>query len=91
MNDTPDLFGPPDPGTTTTLRLAGNHDRKALERLADLDQRDDVGESPHVVAEEDGEIVAALSLSDGTALCHPFRATAHAIALLRLRVAQLAW
>ena len=42
-----------------------------------------------VLAEVDGDIVAALPLGGGAALTDPFRPTAHLLPLLRLRAAQL--
>jgi hypothetical protein len=73
---------------SVALRLCSVHDDDALERLALLEGRP----SPRgrfVLAEVDGEIVAALPLRGGEALTDPFRPTAHLLPLLRLRAAQL--
>src|SRR4029077_5614774 len=58
----PDPFWAP-----VMIRLATQGDRQALERLAQLDSaRPPVGEA--VIGELDGRLVAAISLSDGTAI-----------------------
>ena len=62
--------------TTALLRLAALDDARALNGDA-------------LVAEIDGEIRAALSLSDGRAIADPFRPTAELVDLLMLRAAQL--
>src|SRR5690349_11127454 len=64
------------------LRAAGPHDARALERLARLDSRRPLG-GPVLVAEEDGVLRAALSLTDGTVVADPFAPTDHLVALLR--------
>ena len=66
----------------TTIRLGDTTDEKALARLSDLEDAE-AGSAPHVVAEQDGEVVASLSLRDDVALGDPFRPTANLIALLR--------
>jgi hypothetical protein len=74
---------------SVALRLCSVHDDDALERLAVLEGQP----SPRgrfVLAEVDGEVVAALPLRGGRPLSDPFRATAHLVPLLRLRAAQLA-
>ena len=70
------------------LRLCSVNDDEALERLALLDGRP-VPRGRVVLAEVDGDIVAALPLGGGAALTDPFRPTAHLLPLLRLRAAQL--
>lgn len=77
-----------DSDRTTTIRLGDAADAADIDRLAALDERDP-GESPHLVADDDGEIVAALSLTDGTAIGDPFRLTLPTIGLLRARARQL--
>jgi hypothetical protein len=70
------------------LRAAADADMPALVRLARLDSsRPPVGTI--LVAEEDGEIVAALAAEDGAIIANPFRATAPIVAMLRLRAEQL--
>jgi hypothetical protein len=70
------------------LRLCRVSDDGAISRLAALEERPE----PHgrfVVAEVDGEIVAALPLAGGAPLRDPFARTAHLIRLLEMRAAQL--
>jgi hypothetical protein len=71
-----------------SIRPAHHDDYVALWRVATLDGVR-LPSDPLVVAEADGEIVAALSLASGEAVANPFRRTAEAVALLRLRVSQL--
>jgi hypothetical protein len=71
----------------TSIRSATRSDTRALDRLAELDGSQ-LGEGPCLVAEEGGEIVAALALADGTVVSNPFRHTCDLIALLRLRAGQ---
>jgi hypothetical protein len=78
------LYEPAD----VTIRLGDTSDREAIARLGELDEQDP-GYGPHLVADEDGEIVAALSLTDGVTVGDPFRRTAQCIELLRFRAAQL--
>ena len=69
------------------LRVAQPEDDHDVSRLAQLDDaRLLVG--PVMLAVVDGEVVAALSLSDGRVVANPFVATEKAVSLLRLRAAQ---
>jgi hypothetical protein len=71
-----------------TVRFATPHDARALQHLAALDS----GTAPvgaALVAEVDGELLAALPLGDGRALADPSRPTAELVRLLELRAAQL--
>ena len=68
--------------TPVTLRLADDADGSALRRLAELDSRP-LPPGPHLVAEREGRIDAALSLSRGEAVADPFRRTAELCDLLR--------
>lgn len=70
------------------LRFASPDDRRALERLAQLDSTRPP-RLPALVAEVDGELVAALPLGGGEAVADPFRATADLVRMLELRAAQL--
>ena len=71
---------------TVVLRHATTADERALRNLAALDsQRMPAG--PFLVAEIDGELRSALSLSDGAVIADPFRHTAHLVELLRARQA----
>jgi hypothetical protein len=66
------------------LRLAVPDDHGALARLAGLDSRR-LPRGPHLVAEREGRIDAALSLSTGELVADPFRRTADLCELLRCR------
>ena len=57
-------------------------------RLARLDSSE-VPPSPLLVAEADGQLRAAVSLRDGTALADPFHPTANIVELLIARAGQL--
>jgi hypothetical protein len=70
-----------------TIRPAYADDELALVRLAALDSAEGPPPAPRVVAEVDGELRAALSLRDGSAIADPFFATADIIALLRAHAA----
>ena len=71
-----------------TLRLCTVQDDPALERLAQLESRALPG-GRFVVAEVDGELVAAVPVSGGAPFADPFRKTGHVIPLLRARARQL--
>lgn len=73
---------------SVALRLCSVHDDDALERLALLEGRP-APQGRFVLAEVDGQLVAALPLRGGEPLTDPFRSTAHLLPLLRLRAAQL--
>lgn len=74
--------------TSLTIRRLTEADQAPLTALAGLDSsRAPVG--PVLGAEADGALVAALSLADGTVIADPFRRTAEAVALLRLRAKQV--
>jgi hypothetical protein len=70
------------------IRYAGSSDDPALWRLAALDSAA-VPQPPLLVAEVDGELHAALSLWDGSAIADPFRKTEALIELLVLRAAHI--
>jgi hypothetical protein len=67
---------------TVVIRAARGSDGEALERLARLDSRRPLT-GDVLVAEQDGELVAALA-GDGV-IADPFRPTAEIVALLRSR------
>ena len=71
----------------TTIRTATNTDADALDRLAQLDSSV-VPAQPILLAEVDGEIVAALSATDGSVIADPFTRTSESVALLRRRASQ---
>jgi hypothetical protein len=70
------------------LRLCTVHDDPGLERLAALEGHD-TPKGRFLLAEVDGQIVAAQPLAGGPPLTDPFRATAHLLPLLQLRAKQL--
>ena len=70
-----------------SIRPAGCDDYVALWSIAALDSSALPAE-PLLVAEEGGAIVAAISLGSGEVVADPFRRTAGAVALLRLRASQ---
>jgi hypothetical protein len=78
---------PPGWRIAVTLRIAGAADAPALERLAQLDTRA-LPPGPHLVAEREGRIDAALSLSSGELVADPFRRTAELGALLRCQAGE---
>jgi hypothetical protein len=70
-----------------SIREATLADGRAIDALAALDSsRRPAGRM--LVAEVDGDIVAALPLDGGHAIADPFRHTAELVALLELRAAQ---
>jgi hypothetical protein len=71
------------------LRLCRVADDGALERLALLEGRP-APTGRYVVAEVDGDVVAAMSLVSGAVLADPFRPTAELVPLLELRASQIA-
>jgi hypothetical protein len=78
---------PPQPvRTAIQLRLSACRDE--LERLAALSDRR-LRDGDWLVADLDGEPVAAVSIEDGTTLYDPFRQTSQAVSLLELRRKQV--
>jgi hypothetical protein len=70
------------------LRQARDEDAPALADLAQLDGRPLPG-GPQVVAESRGRLVAAAEIATGAAIADPFLPSAAAVALVRMRAAQL--
>ena len=70
------------------IRRAGADDAGALGRLVQLAERPAPLE-PVLLAESDGQLVAAVSAATGESVADPFVATADVIALLELRARQL--
>jgi hypothetical protein len=68
-----------------TIRPAYADDELALRRLAAVDSADAVPPAPLLLAELDGELAAALSLADGSAIADPFVRTAEVLELMRMR------
>jgi hypothetical protein len=71
------------------MRRATAADSARIWELARLDDSR-LPAGPFLVAEVGGEIEAAVSLSSGAVVADPFRLTADAVAMLRLRAAQVA-
>ena len=67
------------------LRPAYADDERSLHRLAALDSTAAPPAAPLLVVEVQGELKAALSLSDGSAIADPFYPSAELVALLRAR------
>ena len=65
-----------------TIRFATESDELAVIRLAALDSAP-VPAGLLLLAEERGELRAALSVTDGRAIADPFRRTAHLVEMLR--------
>jgi hypothetical protein len=66
-----------------TIRRALPADLKPLERLGQRDSRP-LPPGPHLVAERDGRIDAAISLATGELIADPFHRTAELCELLRV-------
>jgi hypothetical protein len=76
------------PGEPVTIRAAGPDDAEAVRRLAELDSARPL--TGHLLlAEHHGEPLAAISLGAGSVVADPFRRSADAVHLLRLRRYQL--
>ena len=73
---------------SVTLRFGAPADEQLLARLAALDSAEPPAQ-PVLLAEVDGQILAAVALSDGTVIADPFYRTAGLIELLRGRAKQL--
>ena len=73
---------------SVTLRFASPADQDPLARLAELDSATPPAQ-PVLLAEVDGQLRAALALTDGTVVADPFHPTADLVDLLRERARQL--
>jgi hypothetical protein len=69
---------------TITIRPAHADDHEALYRLSVIDSAPGVPAGPLLLAEINGELRAALSLTDGSAIADPFFPTADIVELLRV-------
>jgi hypothetical protein len=69
--------------SSITIRPAYADDERALRRLAALDSAAAAPRGPLLLAEVDGVLKAALSLSDGSSIADPFTRTADVVELLR--------
>lgn len=70
-----------------TIRPAYPDDASALRRLAELDSSI-VPREPLIVAEVDGGIQVAVSMSDLSAIANPFVPSAHVVDLVRGHIRQ---
>ena len=73
---------------SVTLRFASSADQKRLARLAELDSST-APTRPVLLAEVDGQLRAALALTDGAVVADPFHPTSDLIDLLRARARHL--
>ena len=73
---------------SVAVRLAGPEDEAAIGRVAALDSSEAAG-GPHLVAEADGDVIAALAIGSGQAVADPFRWTADVVELMTVRAAQM--
>lgn len=75
--------------TTIALRLARPDDRRALRRLAVLDEAPPPDDGLHLLAVADGDLIAAIFLERDWHAADPFTRSAAALELLRHRREQL--
>jgi hypothetical protein len=75
------------PSTSLTIRHANGYDEPALARLAALDSSR-VPSGELLVAELDGQLVAALSIDTGASIADPFEHTAAIVDSLRAQARQ---
>jgi hypothetical protein len=74
------------PAAAVTIRVAAEHERADLARVAERDSRP-LPPAPRLVAERDGTVLAILSLETGEVVADPFRPTAELVELLGCRAA----
>jgi hypothetical protein len=74
---------------SVAIRLARSEDDYAITRVAALDSRSKPA-GRVLVAEADGEVIAALSVSDGSTAADPFSWTSEIMELMEMRAAQIA-
>jgi hypothetical protein len=67
---------------TITFRRSNDHDRRALERLATLDSSRTL-RGDALIAEQDGAMLAAVTLDGRSSIADPFKPTAAIVAMLR--------
>jgi hypothetical protein len=78
------------PDAPITIRRAYADDQGAVAKLAMLDSAEQPPPAPLLLAEVDGELRAALSLEDGSAVADPFFLTGHILELLRAHATAVA-
>jgi hypothetical protein len=71
-----------------TIRAARTVDAWAIARLAALDSAQPLA-GDVLLAEADGRPIAAVAVATGAAIADPFTPSAEAVAVLRMRAAQL--
>jgi hypothetical protein len=74
------------PANSYTIRQANEADAPTLRHLAELDGQKRLAGAA-LIAENDGVVVAAISLSDERVIADPFERTTVVTQLLRMRVA----
>ena len=74
------------PANNHVIRLAGDADHEALERLAQLDSASPLAH-PILVGEIRGRVVAAIDLDERRTIADPFQRTAQLRAQLQARAA----
>ena len=70
------------------IRHASRADARAIDRLAELDERS-LPQGERLVGVLEGRVVAALEVGSGTSIADPFVPTAGVVELLGLRAAQV--
>lgn len=86
----PSAVAPLADGLGFTIRLSYPDDESALRRLAALDSQP-LSAGPHLIAEVDGELWAAVSITgERRAIADPFRRTAALVEVLQHQAAGLA-
>ena len=76
------------PANSHVIRLAGDADEAALERLAEIDSARPL-QHPILVGEIRGQVAAAIDLDERRTIADPFRPTAQLRAQLHARAAAL--
>lgn len=72
-----------------TIRVASTEEWDAIDRLAQRDSAPPPPRETLLVAEVDGEMLAAVSVRNGYAVADPFRPSGEHVELLRARADQL--
>jgi hypothetical protein len=80
----PSHFMAPYGERSITIRRATTEDRHAIQHVADRDTRR-APASDVLIAEVDGEVVAAKPLDGGEPVADPFRASAEVVRMLEIR------
>ena len=76
------------PANSHVIRLAGDADEAALERLAEIDSARPL-QHPILVGEIRGQVAAAIDLDERRKIADPFKRTAQLRSQLRVRAAAL--